>query len=435
MSINVIDDNEVPLKYFAIFTDLRELKHAQSLNDYLIHHDRLTELFNKVRLEEILNESEEYTLIHCDINNFSFINMTYGFEFGDTLLKDIAEILASEFDAKEVFRIDSDEFALLYSLDTDPYQIIETMQQYFHENPFIVNGIVMNVSLNYGVAVGGDNLLENAAFALKLSKEQGKNRFHVFNKDKDQPSKEKKNRLIEANALVYRSMQEHLFTTYFQAIRNNATGEMEKFEVLVRIEDGDTVVMPSVFLEAAKLSGLLPEITKEVISKSFAIMRYRNEPFSINITEDDLTQDDLVAYLQEQLQVHQIEPKRVILEILEGVSVSGKKNHIQQLKALKHLGIKLAIDDFGAEYSNFERLLELDIDFLKIDAKYIKNIDNDEKSYEIVKAISAFSKKLDIECIAEFVHSKSVQEKIEELGIEYSQGFYFDEPHKLSGQT
>ena len=121
----------------------------------------------------------------------------------------------------------------------------------------------------------------------------------------------------------------------------------------------------------------------------------------------------------------------MILEILEGVSVSGKKNHINQLKAFKEMGLKLAIDDFGAEYSNFERLLELDVDFLKIDAKYIKNIDTDKKSYEIVKAIATFAKNLGIECGAEFVHSKEVQEKIEELGIEYSQGFYFDEPHEL----
>ena len=431
MSINVIDDDEMPAKYFAIFTDLRELKRAKQLNNFLIYHDQLTGLFNKFKLEEILQESEAYTLVHCDVNNFSFINMAYGFEFGDKLLKEISEVLSSQFDAEGVFRINSDEFALLYSDDPDALDIVMDMRRYFYDNPFIIDGIVMNVSLNYGVAYGGENLLENAAFALKLSKEQGKNRFHIFDKEHDQPSKEKKNRLVEANALVYRAMEEHLFTTYFQGIRNNATGKIEKFEVLLRIEENGDVISPYVFLDAAKLSGMLPEITKQVICKSFAVMQHRSESFSLNITEDDLSQDYLVGYLQNRLKRYDIDPKRVILEILEGVSVSGKKNHIKQLKALKEMGIKLAIDDFGAEYSNFERLLELDIDFLKIDAKYIKSIDQDKKSYEIVKAISAFAKKLDIECVAEFVHSEVVQQKVEELGIEYSQGFYFDEPHKL----
>ena len=431
MSINVIEDDEMPARYFAIFTDLRELKKAEELNKYLIYHDQATGLFNKFKLEEILQESEEYTLIHTDINNFSYINMAYGFEFGDNLLKEVAETLSSQFDAEGAFRINSDEFALLYPMDVDPLATVMDMQRYFYDNPFIIDGIVMNVSLNYGVASGGENLLENAAFALKLSKEQGKNRWHIFDKEQDQPSKEEKNRFIEANALVYRAMEEHLFATYFQGIRNNSTGEIEKFEVLLRIEEDGEVVSPFVFLDAAKLSGMLPEITKRVIDKSFQIMQNRSEAFSINITEDDLHQGYLVEYLANQMQKYGIDAKRIVLEILEGVSVSGKKNHIKQLKALKQMGIKLAIDDFGAEYSNFERLLELDIDFLKIDAKYIKNIDTDEKSYEIVKAISAFAKKLDIECVAEFVHSEAVQRKVEELGIEYSQGFYFDEPHKL----
>ena len=432
MSINVIEDDEMPAKYFAIFTDLRELKRAEEMNRYLIYHDQLTGLLNKFKLEEILQESEAYALIHTDINNFSYINMAYGFEFGDKLLKAVSDVLSSEFDAQGAFRINSDEFALLYPLDVSALDIVMDIQRYFYDNPFIIDGVVMNISLNYGVASGGENLLENAAFALKLSKEQGKNRWHFFDKTKDQPSKEEKNHFIEANALVYRAMEEHLFATYFQGIRNNTTGNIEKFEVLLRIEDDGKIISPFFFLDAARLSGMLPEITKRVIDKSFKIMQHRRESFSINITEDDLHQGYLVDYLANRMQKYGIDAERIVLEILEGVSVSGKKNHIKQLKALKQMGIKLAIDDFGAEYSNFERLLELDIDFLKIDAKYIKHIDTDEKSYEIVKAISAFAKKLEIECVAEFVHSKEVQEKVEELGIEYSQGFYFSEPHKLT---
>ncbi|MDZ7820204.1 MAG: EAL domain-containing protein [Aliarcobacter sp.] len=89
------------------------------------------------------------------------------------------------------------------------------------------------------------------------------------------------------------------------------------------------------------------------------------------------------------------------------MSSTGKKNHIKQLNLLKTKGFKIAIDDFGAEYSNFERILDLDIDFIKIDAKYIKNIDTDKRSFEIVKAIVFFTNNVNIQCIAEFVHNKS----------------------------
>ncbi len=136
----------------------------------------------------------------------------------------------------------------------------------------------------------------------------------------------------------------------------------------------------------------------------------------------------LEEFLLEKTKKYNISTKRVLLEILEGISSSGKRDHIQQLNLLKKEGFLIAIDDFGAEYSNFERVLDLDIDFLKIDVKYIKNIDTDSKSYEIVKSIVYFAKNANIICIAEFVHSKSVQKIVEELKIEYSQGYYFSEP-------
>jgi EAL domain-containing protein (putative c-di-GMP-specific phosphodiesterase class I) len=171
-----------------------------------------------------------------------------------------------------------------------------------------------------------------------------------------------------------------------------------------------------------------------MIDKSFAVMASNNFSFSLNITEDDLDLDYLSDYLQKKSKEYNISPKRVILEILEGMSSTGKRDHIRQLNALKRAGYMLAIDDFGAEYSNFERVLDLDIDFLKIDARYIKDIDINNKSYEITRAIVYFAKNAEIPCIAEFVHNENVQKIIEELGIEYSQGYLFSEPKESLNQ-
>ena len=157
-------------------------------------------------------------------------------------------------------------------------------------------------------------------------------------------------------------------------------------------------------------------------------MQDKDCTFSINITEDDLNKNYLFEYLKEEAHRYDISPSRVILEILEGVSASGKANNIAQLKELKNYGFLIAIDDFGSEYSNFERVLDLDVDFLKIDARYIKNIDKDQKSFEITRAISFFAKNVHIPVVAEFVHSQEVQAKIDELGIEFSQGYLFSEP-------
>ncbi len=117
------------------------------------------------------------------------------------------------------------------------------------------------------------------------------------------------------------------------------------------------------------------------------------------------------------------------MEILENISSNSSKNHLSQLIELKQAGYKIAIDDFGTQYSNFERLLDLDIDYLKLDAKYIKNIDTEQKSEDIVKSIAMFAKKNNIPCIAEFVHNKKIAKKVKNLGIEYSQGYYYSKPN------
>lgn len=215
---------------------------------------------------------------------------------------------------------------------------------------------------------------------------------------------------------------------FFQGIYDNKTKSINKFETLVRIINGNTILSPYEFLSTAKLSGLLPNITKIVIAKSFEIMSSNDYTFSLNITEDDLNMHYLIDYLDTKATFYNIDPSRVILEILEGVSASGKSGNSLQLNALKKRGYKLAIDDFGAEYSNFERVLDLDVDFIKIDAKYIKNMDTDEKSYEITKSIAYFTKNIGVSCIAEFVHSQAIQDIVEDLEIEFSQGYLFSEP-------
>jgi len=429
MSITSIANDDGSKNYLAIFSDLTELKKAQQEANYLAYHDQLTKLENKSKLVATLSENDfNYSLIHLDINNFNYINIAYGFEFGDKLLKHISKTFLEEFKTDGVFRINSDEFALLYREKIDLQEIIEEIQKYFYDNSFEINDVLLNISLNYGACECGVNILENAALSLKISKELGKNRYHIFDPKTDMLKKEDRNKFVTSNRLVLDALEKNMIVPYFQGIRDNRTGKIDKYEALVRIEIADKIVPPLEFLDSAKLSGLLTEITKVMIDKSFHVMQNREDTFSLNITEDDLSKNYLANYLTGKLQEYHIEASRVTLEILEGISASGKKSNLSQLNKLKEIGFLLAIDDFGAEYSNFERILDLEIDFLKIDAKYIKNIDTNKKSYEIVKSIANFAKNSNILCIAEYVHSKEVQAIVEDLDIEYSQGFYFSEP-------
>jgi EAL domain-containing protein (putative c-di-GMP-specific phosphodiesterase class I) len=143
----------------------------------------------------------------------------------------------------------------------------------------------------------------------------------------------------------------------------------------------------------------------------------------------------LQEYLLKYALKYDIKPSNVILEILEDIASLSQSNTLFQLHALRKKGFKIAIDDFGSESSNLSRLLEFNPDFIKIDGSFIKNILEDEKSLIIVEAIVLIAKRSKIKVIAEYVHSKEVQEKVTELGIEYSQGYFFSEPRRDTHST
>ncbi|WP_457744871.1 EAL domain-containing protein [Sulfurimonas sp.] len=406
-------------------------KKVEEKIQYMLYYDALTGLHNKRYLDEILDTHEENTLLLLDINNFSYVNNTYGYEIGNKLLKAVAEIFQYNLHCKNICRLESDKFAIVLQENKNLKDEISKFKHFIYSYEIIIDGITLNTSFTYGAALGKENLFINAVIALKEAKRNGKSSLHIFNSDEEYFAYDKRKSFIEANNLLHYALQHDEIVPYFQGIRNNKTGKIVKFEALARIKHNKNVISPYSFIEPARLSGLLPEITKVMIDKSFRVMSKNDYTFSINLTEDDLIRHYIQKYLQEKSKEYNINPSRVILEILEGVSATGKKNHIKQLSALKDDGYAIAIDDFGTEYSNFERVLDLEIDYLKIDAKYIKDIDTNEKSYEITKAIVFFAKNAKIPCIAEFVHNKEVQKIMEKLEIEFSQGYYFSQPNEI----
>ncbi len=430
MSITVIRDEHGEVQnYLSIFSDLTKLKSAQQQVVDMAFYDSVTQLHNKTYLEqEMLANEQNYSLIVLNINNFSYINTAYGFNIGDKILSAIASTLVNNFFTHETFRLNSDEFALLFEGEINIAEQIKIIQQYFYTTLIKVDDISLHIAFTYGAVHGTEHLLRNGALALKQAKGLGKNRYHIFDVENELVDNSTREGFIASNSLLHSALELDQLTPYFQGIYDNKKHIIQKFEVLARIVRGDEVISPYHFLDTAKLSGLLPEITRVILDKSFKIMSNHDYSFSLNITEDDLSQNYLLDYLEEKTAQYKIQPQRIILEILEGVSATGKKNHIKQLTELKAKGYLLAIDDFGTEYSNFERILELDIDYLKIDAKYIKNIDQNEKSYEITRAITFFAHNVNIPCIAEFVHNESIQEVVNTLAIDYSQGYYFSEP-------
>lgn len=430
LSLSVLRDDEgVVQNYVGVFTDLSEIKRERDRHVAALKTDTLTGLPNKSQLQEALDRCEgDSALLVLNVNNFSLINSAYGLDFADRLLSAITRRLTKVLEGARIYRLNADEFAVHYEKDTFLKAVFNKIRDSFFLRQIQVGGLSFNISFSYGGAVGSDDLIRKALMALKKAKQGGRGRFYLYADQKDELEQNQRLEYMRWNALLHRALTEDCLVPYFQGIRDNETGRINYYECLIRMSIDGQVYGPYQFLQPAKLSGLLPVITRTVIDKSCRVMSGNHCDFAINVTEDDLSHHYLEEYLEQKCIQYNIHPSRITLEILEGVSADGKKNHIKQLASLKAKGFRLAIDDFGTEYSNFERILELDVDMIKIDAKYIKSIDTDQTSYEITRAIVFFARNAGIPVVAEFVHSESVQQVVEALGIRFSQGYLFSEP-------
>ncbi len=417
------------LKNIKLITNLdKEIKNQINEKLKLLYMDSTTGAYKKLKFEEDINDYTDSSVVMLNIKNFSKINEAYGFDIGDKILKVSVKRIENLL-SRKIYRINADEF-LFFS-----YKIrdeIKSIKNKFIKEPIKITkeNINLRISFSFGVINSSeDKLISKLSTSVKKAKKYPFYDFIHYRK------KETNNNFIKYNSLLYDAVfseKQAKIIPYYQGIMDNKTGKITKYEALARLVYKDKVYSPFFFIEIAKDSGFLYEITKIMIEKSckYLSSQDKNIEISINITEDDLTTNKLKKYLLNVIKKYDISAKRITLEILEGITAVGTKNNIKQLKNLKDLGFKLAIDDFGIEYSNFERINELELDFIKIDGKYIKSIHINQKSYKITKAITDFAHSLDIKVVAEFVENKEIQNIVKTLGMEYSQGYYFSEPQE-----
>lgn len=400
---------------------------------YSLEHDSLTGLPNSQSLlQAIRNAPDTAVLVLINLNNLGYINTAYGLGVGDKLLRTLAHELHIQARGARVHRGSADEFALLYDQLDDPVREVQRLRQHFFAEPVELDGLNFYLTFNAGLACGGQDLLRRAMVALKRARRRGKSATHVFDPEEDAPAREQKADYIGWNARLHEALRSGGIRAWYQGIRDNRSGVIRKWEALVRLEHEGEVFSPIHFLQVAALSGLMPAITRIMVEQGVAMLATIDGELAINITETDLELGYLPDYLDQLTQQHGVAPQRLILEILEGTSSGGKQTHVPQLQMLKQRGYQLAIDDFGTEYSNFERILELEVDIIKIDAKYIRNIHSDPTSYEIVRAIVYFARNAGIRTVAEFVHCDEVQAVVMALGIDESQGYLFSEPARVA---
>jgi diguanylate cyclase (GGDEF)-like protein len=392
---------------------------------YKIYRNPKTNTLNRVFLTDNYEKIDfkKFYVALVDLDFFKRINNRYGQENGDKVILSVMKRISTLLRDDDMFiQYGGEEFLLLISKETTEEEafknLLENIRILIECTNFEISEKKFSLTLSIG-AVLNTNLekslqdaIHKADTALYECKHRGRNMVRYF--DMTQPKRlyrEKLKEMIDSDKLV----------CYYQPIRRLADSKLHHYEALLRIEDGDRIIFPDKILPDLEDSYLYSHLTKRVIEFNVKTLRKdSNMKISINLSADDLINDSILSLLAQNADLSE----RLYIEILENKSIDYEKVELS-IQKLKMFGYKICIDDFGSGYSNLNHLLNLSIDYLKIDGSIIKEILHDKRAYSIVETFAHFSQQNNIEVIAEFIDNEEIIDVLISFGVEYGQGFYF----------
>ncbi|WP_456323802.1 EAL domain-containing protein [Hydrogenimonas sp.] len=410
------------------------LKRLRNKLENSLTTDPLTDLPNRIAFKNDKNRYRHPTLVLVNIDRFKHINDFYGTDMGDMVLKNCAkrlETLLPEIKNARLYRLGGDDFGILFEsgdIDmADMSNLLENIVKRCTEKPFELNDMTIDISVTIGASTQEDRLFETADMALKFAKNSSRHLFAIYEESMDQKETIEKN--IKAISRLKNALANDRVFPYFQPIVDLGSMKTVKYEALARMEDENGAILPPYqFLEAAKQAKLSGSITTAILERTLEMVHRSGASFSVNISSSDIANIHDKEQIYELLEKNSDIAGNITFEILESEEIEDYEVVSEFLKEVRRYGCKIAIDDFGSGYSNFEKLLQLEIDYLKIDGSLIKNIDHDAHAKLVAKTVAAFAKEAKIETVAEFIHSKSVLEEVASIGMNFGQGYHLGKP-------
>ncbi|WP_415396587.1 EAL domain-containing protein [Sulfurimonas sp. CS5] len=390
---------------------------------------------NKLLEDSYIYKFKQMALLNID--RFQKFNDVFGEEVGNIALKLTAAFLTSQIDDDNtlIYHIGGDEFvfAVKDSTKLNNSSFIEKIEnilkKYRREN-FIYEDKKFSFMMSAGLAFSGSKkMLAYADMALKDAKKRNV-QISIFNDDKELEKIHKDD--IECKKKLIHAIDTNNIISYFQPIAPIQDGSIEiKYESLVRLrEDNGNIISPFRFINVAKQNRVYHKLTKAIFHNTFEAIAKYDIPCSINISMEDIEKDKTVQMLYAKFDEFEYN-HHLTIELLETEEFKDYKRVYDFCLKVRSYGIKIALDDFGAGYSNFSHALNLPIDYIKIDASLISNIDSDINSQIMVETIVGLAHKLNIQTIAEYVSSKEILEVVKRLNVDYAQGYYVGKPEPI----
>lgn len=425
----ILDEEQNIVEYIAVRHDITKIVEQKQKLKSIANTDALTGFANRYKLNNDIKESKNPAIAVINIDDFSQINDFYGHQVGDDIIRQFGQELQKRIDEKlcTIYHLQGDEYVVFNkNVQKELFLLkIASLVDEITKHPFVIYD--EKIKLNVTAALSFEDkekILITADMALKVARQEKKN-ILVYSEKISLNKQYEEN--IKWTKKLKKALEEDKIIPVFQPIINNSNGKWEKYEALVRLEEDEKLFSPFFFLDIAKKTKHYTQLTMVMIKKSFDKFKDKDVEFSINLTVEDILNSDIKVYIYGMLEEYKI-GERVVFEIVESESILDFEEILEFIKNVKSHGVKIAIDDFGTGYSNFEYLLKLKADYIKIDASMIKNIDTDGDVKAVVSIIVDFAQRMGIKTVAEFVENESIFKTVKELGIDYSQGYYFSQP-------
>lgn len=422
---------------------------------FLTNHDPLTLLPNRKSLEERLesvlanakSEGSTHALLYIDIDFFHRINDSFGHLAGDDLLRRVTPILQSTLREGEMLaRIGGDEFAVLLqdcsaefatAAATQIRDAVQSWQFEWAEKAFQV-GVSVGVVAITKLAPSLSAVLSEADTACFTAKEQGRNRVFAFHDASTsqymrQTSRGWLKRINDA-------LTEGAFTLLYQPIVPIDTPKIvgtPRVEALLRMSDsGGELILPMSFIPVAERYDLMRTIDRWVVDRAFSdyrrLAKLRDNPtpaeFSINLSGHTLSSPEFAEFMQEKFAQYGVPPQCLFLEITETAAIANVERARSLIEALRAMGVRFLLDDFGSGLSSFNYLKHFPVDGIKIDGLFVKGIAKNYLDYALVESIHKIGISLGLQTIAEYVETEEIARKLIQIGITTGQGFYLSPP-------
>lgn len=407
------------------------LKRLKEQLRYSLDHDRLTGLLSRSRFEELEATFHRPALVLINIDHFKHINDFYGTVAGNAILKEIAHLIQQavlEPYRPHYFRLGGDDFGIILQDATSERarHIATLLKRSIEGYTFTYDGIDMYVTVSIAVNCYLP-LLENGDLALKYEKIRHSDGVTLYSEALN--LKERAQINIAMTNEVKSALERDAIFPWYQPIVDLHSGEIVKYEALVRLESVDGAINPpELFLKTAMQTPYYRRIAAVMLEKVFAAMDRCPYRISINLSMRDVADEKLVTMLFGLLDTYRDRARRLDIELLESEELYDLEAVRLFIDRVKGYGCQVAIDDFGVGYSNFSYLVELDVDILKIDGSLIAGVTRDAKTRRTVETIVQFARQLELQVVAEYVEDAQTAEALRTIGVEYAQGYHFGRP-------